>query len=370
MVDVMKRLRALIGVMGKIEGLAIALVLVVVYAVFIISAPSVFLKPGIYMSFFETVPPMLICGLGLTFVITAGEIDLSFPAVVALSGFVLAWAYRNLDPSWGLWVGVVLALVAGAFVGYTNGVLVTRFAVPSIMATLAAQFFWYGVTILLAGGLQVALIGIQDHFLHKLLVGQLFKGETIGGQYFSGLPVQALWATVLTAFLWFILNRHPFGEAVSFIGDNDNVARVMGINVERTRILLFTIHGVICAFAGVILTLDIGVFYPTQGDYLLPVMAGVFVGGTSIAGGTGSIIGTFFGMYIIGSLEAGVVATTISGYWVRVVEGAVMGGVVVLNAIIGEGHMAAISSRLRHWSKPARLTGTGEILGKPDDAAE
>jgi simple sugar transport system permease protein len=370
MEDVMKRLRAFVGVMGKVEGLPIALVLVAVFAVFIISAPTVFLKPGIYMSFFETVPPMLICGLGLTLVITAGEIDLSFPAVVALSGFVLSWTYKNLDPSWGLWVGVILALAAGAFVGYTNGLLVAKLGVPSIMATLAAQFFWYGVTILIAGGLQVALIGIKDHLLHKILVGQFLKGETIGGQYFSGLPVQALWALLLTVVMWFILNRHPFGEAVSFIGDNANVARVMGINVERTRILLFTLHGIISAFAGIILTFDIGVFYPTQGDYLLPVMAGVFVGGTSIAGGAGSMVGTFFGMYIIGSLEAGVVATTISGYWVRVVEGTVMGGVVVLNAIMGEGRLAALNSRLRHWSTPAHSIATKEHLEGPGGEVE
>ena len=95
-----------------------------------------------------------------------------------------------------------------------------------------------------------------------------------------------------------------------FIGDNANVARVMGINVEATRIKLFTVMGVIAAFAGLLLTLEINVFYPTQGQgFMLPVMAAVFVGGTSIAGGLGSIVGTFFGAYIIGSLEAGVVAT-------------------------------------------------------------
>lgn len=361
------RLRSLVKFLGKIEGLPIALVLAVVYGVFIITAPTVFLKPGIYMSFFETVPPMVICGLGLTLVITAGDIDLSFPAVVALSGFALSWSFRNLDPGWGLWVGVVLALAAGALVGYINGLMVARIGVPSIMATLAAQFFWYGTTILLAGGLQVALVGIQNHALHEILVGQLFKGQVVGGQNFPGLPVQVLWAAALTVLMWFILNRHTFGEAVSFIGDNADVARVMGIDVEKTRIQLFTFQGVMAAFAGIILTLDIGVFYPTQGNYLLPVMAGVFVGGTSIAGGAGSIVGTFFGMFIIGSLEAGVVATTISGYWVRVVEGAVMAGVVVLNAILGEGRSSALTSRLRHWSKPARSTVSREIIERPNE---
>jgi simple sugar transport system permease protein len=364
----MNQTRSFLAVLVRIEGLPIALVLVVLFTAYIISAPSVFLKTGIYMSFLETVSPLLICGLGLTFVITAGEIDLSFPAVIALSGFALSWTYRTLDPGWGLWAGIALALASGALAGYINGLLVARVGVPSIMATLASQFFWYGATTLLAGGLQVALVGIQDTFVHELFVGRLFRGQIVGGQSFSGLPVQSLWALGLAVLLWFVLNRHTFGEAVSFMGDNANVARVMGINVEKTRIQLFTFQGVIAAFAGIILTLDIGVFYPTQGNFLLPVMAGVFVGGTSIAGGAGSIVGTFFGMYIIGSLEAGVVATTLSGYWVRAVEGVVMAAVVVLNAVIGEGRLAAISERLRRWSVPARADTTRESLRQPDEA--
>ena len=114
----------------------------------------------IYMSFFQTVPPLLVLGIGLTFVITAGEIDLSFPAVVALSGFVFTWWFKNFQTPL---IGFVLALASGALVGYVNGLLVARLRVPSIMATLAAQFFWYGVTVLIAGGLQIDIAAIVDH---------------------------------------------------------------------------------------------------------------------------------------------------------------------------------------------------------------
>jgi simple sugar transport system permease protein len=128
----------------------------------------------------------------------------------------------------------------------------------------------------------------------------------------------------------------------------------MGVNVETTRIKLFVVHGMIAAFAEIIVTLDIGTFYPDQGNFLLPAMASVFVGGTSIAGGAGSIFGTLFGAYIIGSLEAGVVATTISGYWVQVIEGLVMGAVVILNALLNEGSLASVSRRLRIWGVPTQ----------------
>jgi simple sugar transport system permease protein len=350
----MKQARALIKFLGKIEGLPVAIVLVVLYIAFIITAPDVFLKPRIYMSFLQTVTPPLICGLGLTFIITAGEMDLSFPAVLAFSGFIFNWSYNNftdvMSPAMAAWVGLILALAAGALVGYVNGLLVAKVGVPSIMATLAAQFFWYGVTVLLAGGLQATLKGIDDNIVYKIFVGRIYGVIPNQGRGRIGIPIQALWAAALAIFLWFILNRHKFGEAIMFLGDNVNVARVMGINVEATKIQLFTMMGVIAAFAGVILTLQARVFFPTQGQgMLLPVMAAVFIGGTSIAGGLGLLVGTFFGSYIIGSLEAGVVATGISGFWVQLVEGVVMGASVILNIVIGEGHVAALSSRLQHW---------------------
>jgi simple sugar transport system permease protein len=346
-----------LAVLGKIEGLPVATVLVALYVTFIITAPLVFSGYRIYMSFLQTVPPLLVCGLGLTFVITAGEIDLSFGAVVAFAGFVFAWVFKTFDSPWAPWAALVLALAAGALVGYVNGLLVAKIGVPSIMATLAAQFFWTGVTVLFAGGLSWNIKGIEDNIVHTIFVGR------IGGI----VPAQALWAAALAVFLWFILNRHKFGEEIMFIGDNADVARVMGINVEATRIKLFTMNGVIAAFAALLLTIEMNTFWPTQGEgFLLPVMAAVFIGGTSIAGGEGSIVGSFFGAYIIGSLEAGVVATGIGGYWTQLVSGLVMAASVVLNIMIGEGHIATFSARIRHWSMPVRSQTAGEGL-KQDD---
>jgi simple sugar transport system permease protein len=97
-------------------------------------------------------------------------------------------------------------------------------------------------------------------------------------------------------------------------------------------------------------------------------MASVFIGGTSIAGGSGSVFGTLFGAYVIGSLEAGVVATTISGYWVQVVEGVVMAAVIVLNAATGKGNLAALSSRFRLLRVPASANSAQELLRKDDTA--
>ncbi len=133
------------------------------------------------MSFLQTVPPVLVCALGLTLVITAGEIDLSFPAVVALSGFVFAWVFKNFHSPWAAWAGFVLALACGALVGYINGLLVAKIGVPSIMATLAAQFFWYGVTVLLANGLQLNIKEVTTNIVHTIFVGRIFEGRAHAG---------------------------------------------------------------------------------------------------------------------------------------------------------------------------------------------
>jgi simple sugar transport system permease protein len=355
----MKSRRSLWSFLGKIEGLPVVGVLLLLYAAFVITAPTVFTHPLIYMSFLQTVPPWLVLALGLTLVITAGEIDLSFPAVVALSGFVFAWVFKNVHVPWAPWLGIVLALGAGALVGYTNGLLIAKVGVPSIMATLAAQFFWYGITILIANGLQLDIAAVEDTAAHELFTGRI-----------AGIiPAQALWAAGLAVLLWFILNRHTFGEAIMFIGDNPNVARVMGINVESTKIILFTAMGIIAAFGGLLLTIEINVFFPNQGQgFLLWTMAAVFIGGTLISGGRGSIVGTFFGAYIIGSLQAGVVATGITSYWVQSVMGVIIIAAVVINVLIGDGRIGPISARIRRWIIPTRVLSA--VSGKKTDVSE
>jgi simple sugar transport system permease protein len=349
-----QRQNPILAFVGRIEGLPVVGVLLALFAVFLIAAPNVFSRPLIYMSFLQTVPPPLVLALGLTLVVTAGEIDLSFPAVVALSGFAFSWVFKNWASPLSPWAGILLALAAGALVGYVNGLLVAKIHVPSIMATLAGQFFWYGITILLAGGLQLDIGGgaawnVEDTLIHDVLTGRVF----------GIVPAQAIWALALAVFLWFILNRHKFGEEIMFIGDNPNVAQVMGINVEATKIKLFTIMGIISAFAGLLLTIEINVFFPNQGQgFLLAAMAAVFIGGTLISGGKGNITGTFFGAYIIGSLQAGVVATGITSYWVQSVMGLIITLAVVVNTMIGEERFEKLPQRLRQWVLPVRIRTT------------
>ncbi len=331
----MKHLKVSIDKLVKIEGLTIIGVFIALMILFIMTAPRVFTGYRIYMSFLQTVPPLLILALGLTFVITAGEMDLSFSAIIAFSGFVFCYIFRTFGTPW---LAFILALSSGALVGLINGWMVAKVGIPSMMATLAAQFFWNGLTILLSGGLSWNIKEIRPYFIHTLFVGR------IGGI----VPAQSLWGVGVAVFLWFILNRHTFGEHILFIGDNVDVARVMGVNVTATKIKLFVFMGVISAFAGILLTLEMINFWTTQGaGLLLPTIAAVFIGGTSLAGGYGTVIGSFFGAYIVGSLEAGVVASGIGGYWTRLVTGLVMAASVSLNIILSREKGKGLKERIK-----------------------
>src|SRR3989442_3506940 len=136
------------------EGLSIMGVLLALVIVFMIAAPDVFLGYRIYMSCVATVPPLLVLAAALTLLIAAGEIDLSFPSVIALSGWVLAYFSHVLGSPW---LGLLLALASGALVGWLNGILVARIGVPSIIATLATQFLWGRLTTLLSHGPSLAI---------------------------------------------------------------------------------------------------------------------------------------------------------------------------------------------------------------------
>ena len=296
----------------KIEGLPIILVFLGLIVTFMIAAPKTFLSHYIYMSFLSTIPPPLILGLGLTLIIAGGEIDLSFPSIIAFSGFIFAYLFKTYQ--W-TWAAFALAIFAGLVVGLINGLIITKIGMPSIIATLSTGFFWTGLTVVFSGGLSYNIVELEGMPIYKLFVMR------IGGIF----PIQSLWALGIAVILWFMLNKNAFGEHLLFMGDNLQVAKVVGINVDRNKIALFVLMGGLSAFAGLLMTIEHTTFWVTQGSgFLLIVMAAVFIGGTSIFGGQGTIVGTFFGSFIVGSIEAGVVATGMQGFYTRLVVGLVL----------------------------------------------
>ena len=299
------------------EGLPIILVFALILGLFMYTAPSVFLAPQIYTTLLSTAPPLILLALGLTFVVAAGEIDLSFPAVIALSGFVFAVLFKEYQLGW---LAVLGALAAGIAVGFINGVLIARLGIPSFIATLGTQFLWSGMATVLSGGKSYALRGVEDSSVYALLVGNF--GDPASYAWQDQISIQAVWTVAIAIAFWFVLNRHRFGEHVLFIGDSNDVARVVGIDVAIEKIKLFTLMGVVSALAALLLTLENRNYFGNQGQgYLLTAIAAVLIGGTSIFGGQATIVGTVVGCCIIWMLEAGLVASGLTGAWVRTVQG-------------------------------------------------
>jgi simple sugar transport system permease protein len=122
-----------------------------------------------------------------------------------------------------------------------------------------------------------------------------------------------------------IFNRHIFGDQILFIGDNIDTAHLMGINTDRVRMRLFVLMGMISALVSVMICLEMANWWPTQGEgYLLLVFASIFIGGTSVFGGEGTVFGALIGSIIIGIIEAGIISAGLSGFWTRLVHGLII----------------------------------------------
>lgn len=290
----------------------ILLLLFGLLAVFIYASPQTFLHQRIYVAFMSTIPAPTVLALGLTLLVIAGEMDLSFPSVMAISGLSFASVFQaSANPLFGL----LVALAVGATAGLLNGLIVVHIGVPAIIATIGIQFFWRGVSILISDGLALNLTELRGTVLHEIAVGRLW----------DWIPMQAVWSLLLSVLFWLILNRHVFGDNLRFIGDDIRTAEMMGVPTRSVRIGLFVLMGIISALASVMVCFEMANWWPTQGEgYLLIVFAAVFLGGTSAFGGEGTIFGTVIGSIIIGILEAGIISAGLSGYWTRLAHGLVI----------------------------------------------
>ena len=290
---------------------------------FVIAAPRVFFSDlDIYRAFAETTPQFGIVALSLTFVVITGEIDLSFPSVMALGTAAFCLVTAHAGAPW--WVGLVCALATGAVCGLVNGLLVAALNIPSLVITIGTQFLFRGLELVLMNGTGVPLTADQYPEMHALL------RET----YF-GVPVQTMWMVAILIVEWFLLNRTRFGAHVFLVGDNQISARLMGVNVARVKIKAFVLVGVTAVFAGLLSSIYGYYFWPSTGEgSLLNTIASVFLGGTSVFGGTGSVVGTFVASFIIGAINAGIVSAGINAFYTQLAFGLVIVISVVLQTLI------------------------------------
>lgn len=270
---------------------------------FMITSPGVFLDFGIYTAVFLSLPLFTIVGLGLVYITVAGEIDLSFPSIIALSGLAFAWTLEQTELNFG--VAAIAALLVGSGCGYLNALLVTKLGLSSLITTLGMNFALIGLTNILNRGEVRMLSDMDGTFIRKIVVGS-----------WGPIPAQMFWSLGVALVLGLILHRHKFGIHVHVAGDNPEAGRAMGVNIERTKTLAFVIVGITSAITAMIAILLNSTYFATMGEgYLLPVLAAVFVGGTPVTGGRGTIGGLVIGAATVVFIQVGVVAAGLDGYW-------------------------------------------------------
>jgi simple sugar transport system permease protein len=272
----------------------------------------------------QSMPFFGIIAISATFVITLGEIDLSFPSIVGITSLTFGMVLTGTEGNFFL--AFLASMSLGMFAGLINGLLVTKIGIPSIVATIGTLFFWRGLVNVVAQGSGIAIVDVAEYtWHHTLFVSKVF----------GSIPAQFIWFLVLTLMMQWIYRYHKFGNHIHFVGDNKASAQMMGINVDNVKIIAFVQLGFFSAFAGMLTMYEMLYFWPTQGSGLmLTTLAAVFVGGTSVFGGKGTIIGSFIGVLIIGSLESGIIALGLSGFYVKFIYGLMITLSVTIYALI------------------------------------
>jgi ribose/xylose/arabinose/galactoside ABC-type transport system permease subunit len=313
--------RALTATGGRGGALIILLLLVVA---FFIATPK-FLTVANSLNILAQYSVPAILAVGQTLVIVAAGIDLSVASTAALSGSLMAVSFAH----WG-WpepAALLLGLAAGFAVGAFNGLVITKLRVPDFIATLGTLAAVRGAALLITGGLPVPDFG-------RAQGGRRIPGvaETLGAGSILGIPVIALVAAFCAVLGWFILSRTTLGRAAYAVGGNREAARVSGIRVERTKLLLYTVSGGLAAVAGIVLSGRLASANALMADGVeLQSIAAVVVGGTNLFGGEGGVGGTMIGILIIGVLANGLGILGVPEFWQRVVNGLIIVAVVALD---------------------------------------
>jgi ribose transport system permease protein len=261
----------------------------------------------------------LCLSMGMTLVILSGGIDLSVGSTLALSGAVAAGLLKhgatlerlNLFVQFTPLGAVAAGLATGAVIGLANGAAITRLGLPPFVATLGMLSIGRGLTMLWTGGFPVNGLGDEFGF--------------IGAGRFLGLPMPIVIAAALALILHIVTKRTRFGRALYAVGGSERAAALSGLNVRRTKLLAYAICGSLAGVAGLITAARLDAATPDAGvGYELDSIAAAVIGGTSLSGGRGSILGAVLGCLIIGVLNNGLVLLGVSPYWQQVIKGTVI----------------------------------------------
>jgi ribose transport system permease protein len=284
-----------------------------------IARPDSFLSVENGMNVLRQISINLCLSIGMTMIIISGGIDLSVGSVLALSGAVAAGLLKNgiALPFWNaalqftVFGAIVAGIVVGLAAGWVNGLVITRFRVPPFVATLGMLSAARGFTMLWTRNHPITKLGPQFEFM--------------GTGHWLEVPMPVWISGALAAIFVFVTRRTRFGRHLYAVGGNERAATLSGLNVHRIKLAAYTLGGGLAGVAGLLLTARLNAADPKMGvGYELDSIAAVVIGGTSLSGGRGSILGTVLGCLIIGVLNNGLGILGVIPEWQLVVKGAVI----------------------------------------------
>jgi ribose/xylose/arabinose/galactoside ABC-type transport system permease subunit len=251
-----------------------------------------------------------IVAIGMSFVIITGGIDLSVGSIMALSAVVAA-SFAQADSSYSILIPMIIGVTVGLACGLINGVLVAKWKVAPFIATLGMMTAARGLAMVYTDGRPV--IGLSSSY------------NNIGSGYILGFPIPVLAFLVIVLVGIFILNFTVFGRHVFATGGNEQSAKLSGIHISTVKIGVYAISGLLAGIGGMILSSRIMSGSPVLGQgYELDAIAAVVIGGTSLFGGVGSLLGTLVGVLIIGVMNNGLDLLNVSSYYQQILKGAII----------------------------------------------
>lgn len=284
-------------------------ILIIVLAFFSFSAPDSFLTSNNIFNMLRQVSMIGICSVGMTMVLLTAGIDISVGSVIALVGVVSALLIVNTGMPVAL--AIIIGILVGTGCGTVSGIMVARFQVPALIATLAMQTIARGFAFILTEGIPV--YGLPEDI------------KFIGQGYMAGIPIPVIIMALVFLFGWWLLEKTRFGRYVYAIGGNEEVARLSGIDVKKGLLKVYALSGFFAGLAGVIMLSRINSGQPnTSEGFEMDVITGAVLGGVSVAGGEGKILNVIAGVLIMGVLSNGMTLLNLDTYWQWVVKGAVL----------------------------------------------
>lgn len=298
------------GNMGIIAVLVIMCIIVSI-------ATDKFLSANNIISVLRQISINTYIALGMTLIIILGHIDLSVGAIVAMSGTLTVGFIVNQGMP--LPIAIMIGILIGALAGFISGFIVANFRVPAFIITMAMMNVANGIAYVYSGGQSTR---IKDEFFIAIGTGYLF----------NVIPLPVVYMVVLILIFSFVLSKTKFGTYVYAIGGNREAARLSGVPIKKVEIIVFTISGLLSAFAGLVLCSRMYSGQPSVGSgYELDAIAACVLGGTSMTGGKGRISGTVFGAMVIGIISNGLNLIGVSSYWQLIVKGLIIACAVLLD---------------------------------------